>query len=101
MLLGRNILAVAIFALATSPASRVLAEEPSSRPPHLIMNQSSKIPPILGHTTSEKNLISYFGASNVKHQKVNLGEGETANGTVIYPNEPKRRASFVWKNTKK
>jgi len=101
MLVGKNILAAAVFSFAISLANIALAEGPAPQPPHLVMNQSSKISPILGHTTSEKNLIGYFGAINVKRQKVSLGEGETADGTVIYPNDSKRRASFVWKSTKK
>ncbi|MBI2811567.1 MAG: hypothetical protein HYX67_12185 [Candidatus Melainabacteria bacterium] len=101
MLFGRNILAAAVFSLAISAANVALAEDTASQSPHLVMNQASKISPILGAATSEKNLIGYFGAKNVKRQKVGLGEGETADGTVIFPNDAKRRASFVWKNTKK
>ncbi len=98
MLFKLTNLAVAVT-LTLSSANHAFADDSAS--PHLVMNQASKISPILGHTTSEKNLIGYFGATNVKHQKVSLGEGETADGTVIYPNDAKRRASFVWKNTKK
>jgi hypothetical protein len=56
---------------------------------------------MLGATTSEKDLIAYFGAKNVKHQTVNLAEGETSNGTVIFPNDPKKRVTFIWKDVKK
>ncbi len=101
MLYGKNILAAAVVSFTFLVANCALAEDTASQAPHLVTNQASKISPILGHTTSEKSLIGYFGAKNVKRQKVQLGEGETADGTVIYPNDAKRRASFVWKNTKK
>lgn len=101
MLIRKSILTAIVSAFTVSTAYSALAEDAALQAPHLVLNQASKISPILGHTTSEKNLIGYFGAKNVKRQKVSLGEGETADGTVIYPNDAKRRASFVWKNTKK
>lgn len=79
----------------------VLAEAPTPTPPYLVMRQPSKVSPILGSTTSEKSLISYFGANNVKRKTVPVVEGETADGTVIYPDDPKRRVTFIWKNSKK
>lgn len=100
MLLRKSVLAAAIFSFTVSTTSTVLAEDAALQSPHLVQYRE-KISPSLGHTTSEKNLIGYFGAKNVKRQKVSLGEGETADGTVIYPNDAKRRVSFVWKNTKK
>ncbi|MBS1956444.1 MAG: hypothetical protein JST89_19815 [Cyanobacteria bacterium SZAS-4] len=100
MLLRKNILAAAMFAFAISAASAALAENADLQSPHLVL-RLEKISPTLGASTSEKNLVGYFGAKNVKRQKVSLGEGETADGTVIYPNDAKRRVSFVWKNIKK
>ena len=101
MLFGKVVLAATAFSLTISVANSALAEPAAPQSPHLVMNQSNKISPILGPATSEQQLIGYFGAKNVKRQKVSLGEGETADGTVIFPNDAKRRASFVWKNTKK
>ncbi|CAN5511793.1 hypothetical protein BH10CYA1_BH10CYA1_53030 [soil metagenome] len=101
MLFGKTISTAAAFFVTISVANSAMSAETAPQAPYLVLNQTNKISPILGQTTSEKNLVGYFGANNVKHQKVSLGEGETADGTVIFPNDAKRRASFVWKNTKK
>lgn len=96
----KSILAAAIFSATIASAPFSQASDIAMQAPHMVMDQAGKVSIMLGQTTSEKDLIGYFGAKNVKRQKVNLVEGETADGTVIYPNDAKRRASFVWKNAK-
>ena len=101
MLNSKTILVSVMSSLTLSIADWPVAEDAALQCPYDVLNQTSKILQILGPAMSEKNLIEYFGEKNVKRHKVSLGEGETADGTVIYPNDAKRRASFVWKNTKK
>ncbi|MFA7337934.1 MAG: hypothetical protein WC028_14190 [Candidatus Obscuribacterales bacterium] len=91
----------ALCALIACTTSSNLAQGAEQQQPYLVMNQANKISPMLGATTSEKDLIAYFGTKNVKRKTVHVAEGETSNGTVIYPNDPKRRVTFIWKNVKK
>ena len=42
-------------------------------------------------STSEKELIKIFGARNVKREAVDVGEGETQQGTILFPNDPQRK----------
>jgi hypothetical protein len=69
--------------------------------PYLVMSEANKVSPLLCATTSEKNLIAYFGVKNVVHETVHVAEGETTSGTIIFPKDPKRKATFIWKDAKK
>lgn len=50
--------------------------------------------------TSEADLRRIYGSRNVRYEDVGIGEGETVPGAVIYPNDPLKRLSIVWKNAK-
>ena len=50
----------------------------------------------IGRNTSEKDLIRIFGRQNVKRANIDVGEGETLPGTIVYPNDPRKRLSIVW-----
>jgi hypothetical protein len=54
--------------------------------------------PITGNS-SEADLIKGFGRQNVKRVQVDVGEGETVPGTVIFPNDPRKRAYVLWRDT--
>ena len=101
MSLKKIVSVTSLWALITCSTSFNMAQSAAQEQPYLVMNQANKVSPILGAATSEKDLISYFGAKNVKSQTVHVVEGETSNGTVIFPNDPKRRVTFIWKNVKK
>ena len=45
---------------------------------------------------SEADIINYFGAGNVKRQDIGLGEGETAPGTIVWPNS-KNKLIIKWR----
>ena len=51
--------------------------------------------------TTEKALIAQFGRANVKRESIYLAEGEETPGTVLFPNDPKRRVEIVWRDKKK
>jgi len=42
-------------------------------------------------------LVARYGPTNVMTDKIYLGEGEYEEGTVLYPDTPKRRAEILWK----
>lgn len=50
--------------------------------------------------TSEADLRRIYGSRNVRYEDVGIGEGETVPGAMIFPNDPLRRLSIVWKNPK-
>lgn len=47
-------------------------------------------------STSRADLVATFGAEHLRDEEIELGEGETAEGTVIYPDDPSRRVEVVW-----
>lgn len=50
--------------------------------------------------TSEADLRRIYGSKNVRSGEVGLGEGETVPGTILFPNDPRRRLEIAWKNAK-
>ena len=50
----------------------------------------------IGAETSDAALAALFGPDNVRPVDVQLGEGFTAPGTAVYPDDPARRIEIVW-----
>jgi hypothetical protein len=48
--------------------------------------------------TSEKDLIRIYGASFVKRVNVDVGEGETQPGTVVFPANPAKKIFILWRD---
>jgi hypothetical protein len=48
---------------------------------------------------SEVELRERYGPTAVDSARIELGEGETTPGTVVYPSDSLRRAEIVWKDT--
>lgn len=48
--------------------------------------------------TSEVQLIALYGRKNVKRMNIDVGEGEVQPGTVIFPNDVKRKALVLWRD---
>ena len=49
--------------------------------------------------TSEAELRQHYGASAVESTRIDIGEGETAAGSVLYPGDSLRRAEIVWQDS--
>lgn len=49
--------------------------------------------------SSEAELRRRYGPSVVKSTRIDIGEGETAAGTVLYPADSLRRAEIVWQDS--
>jgi hypothetical protein len=45
---------------------------------------------------SESDLIRAYGSANVRDTSIALGEGETAPGAMLYPDDPQRRIELIW-----
>src|SRR5260221_1158601 len=67
--------------------------------PWLLLASSDK-GAINGHTTREE-LVRAYGKANVVDHDVDVGEGETQLGTVIFPNDPKRSIEILWQDPDK
>jgi hypothetical protein len=77
---------------------------PQARPRLAPTVQRWLIAPVNQHAeieadSSVTDLQRRFGPANVTQAKVDLGEGESADGTVIYANDPTLRVEIVWKDT--
>lgn len=51
--------------------------------------------------TTRADLVRVYGKANVVDRDVDVGEGETEAGTVIFPNDPKRSIEILWKDPDK
>jgi hypothetical protein len=52
-------------------------------------------------STSEQALVTKFGKANVVRDTIYIAEGDETDGTVLFPNDPKRRLEIVWKDAKR
>jgi len=50
--------------------------------------------------SSEAQLVKHFGRDNVRSEDIDMGEGETEPGTVVFPDDPVRRVEVLWKDAK-
>jgi hypothetical protein len=53
----------------------------------------------ISRRSSAAELRRRFGAQNVEQTRIELGEGETAPGTVLYPRDSLRRLEIMWRDT--
>jgi hypothetical protein len=61
------------------------------------------LPPQSGAITAStpgRDLVNRFGARNVSDGGVDVGEGETAPGTTVFPGDPIRAIDILWKDPK-
>lgn len=50
-------------------------------------------------TDTEATLRARYGAENLASERIHLGEGETAPGTVLFPGDSSRRLTVIWEDT--
>lgn len=53
----------------------------------------------VGPATSERELVARFGATNVGRDTIQVGEGFTEPGTVLFPDDSRRRLEILWADT--
>jgi hypothetical protein len=51
--------------------------------------------------TTETDLKRKFGEQNFQDQDINLGEGNSENGTVLFPGEPQKFIAIIWNDAQK
>ncbi len=81
---------------ASESASPTLASLPVTSPEWQIRREA---PGPISSSTSEADLRRRYGSSAVENSRIQIGEGETAPGTVIYPADSLRRIEIIWRDT--
>lgn len=71
----------------------------ASADPWLILSTGEK-GSINAHT-ARSDLARSFGASKVADKDVDVGEGETEPGTLVFPNDPERLIEILWRDPDK
>jgi hypothetical protein len=54
---------------------------------------------VIAAQSSEAELRERFGQTAISSTRIELGEGETAPGTVLFPDDSTRRLEVVWQDT--
>jgi hypothetical protein len=54
---------------------------------------------LIAPQTSASDLQRHFGDSVVVRARIELGEGETTPGAVLFPSDSTRRAEIIWRDT--
>ena len=81
--MGRVLAAVSILSMGISPAA------------DWTLVPGLRAGPITGNT-GEAELRTLYGQENVVPAEIELGEGLTEPGTVLFPNDPRRKAEILW-----
>lgn len=50
--------------------------------------------------TGETDLIMIFGEENIKRLDIQIEQGRTAPGIIVFPNQSEKRIEVIWKNTR-
>jgi hypothetical protein len=53
---------------------------------------------VITRSTTETELIQRYGAKNVKHDEMGIGEGQTEPATFLYIRDPERSIAISWKD---
>ncbi len=53
-----------------------------------------------GRNASHAGLVKAFGGKNVVYRDIDGPEGKKIKGSVLYPNDPKARLEFIWRDGK-
>ena len=88
--MNRHLAAVSVLFMAVSAAA-----PPQDAPSDWQIIPGDRVGPITAET-SEVMLERLYGADNVETADVEIGEGFTEPGTVVYPEDPQRRLEVVW-----
>jgi hypothetical protein len=80
-----------------TPAAPALSQDTDSSAGQWQLSPTRSAP--INRETSEAELQRRYGASAVGSIRVELGEGETAPGTVLYASDSLRRLEIIWRDT--
>ena len=60
--------------------------------------ESGRVGPV-ARSSSESDLRRHYGPEAVDTARIQLGEGETTPGIILYPRDSLRRAEIIWRDT--
>ena len=83
---------ISVFALLTLVSAAAHSQQPEQ---DWLIIPGERVGPITAET-SDASIDALFGPNNVQRGDVYLGEGFTAAGTVVYPDDAARRVEIVW-----
>ena len=83
---------ISVFALLTLVGADAYSQQPEQ---DWLIIPGERVGPITAET-SDASIDALFGPNNVQRGDVYLGEGFTAAGTVVYPDDAARRVEIVW-----
>ena len=86
-------------AVADTPAAAVRDSAPGVASDTLWLFAADAAGDAVRATDTEATLRARYGTDNVASERIHLGEGETAPGTVIFPNDSSRRLTVTWDDT--
>ena len=92
---GRNVPRMAASSDSSLPLPTPASEDTTGTEWRIAPNRVGSI----GKKTTEAELRQAFGDSVVVRSRIELGEGETTPGAVIFPNDSARRAEIIWHDT--
>jgi hypothetical protein len=87
-------LAICVGALASDAAC---GESPTAQPDWIII--PGQRAGALDRTSNETQLVKVYGRDAVQPIRIELGEGETAPGTVLFATDSLRRMEVLWHDT--
>ena len=79
------------------PVSTTLPSDTAGSPWSIMPNHVGPV----ASSTSEADLQREFGDSVIVRARIELGEGETTPGVVLFPSDSTRRAEIIWRDTLK
>lgn len=93
--------AVATESAEETPATSAPVEAPAPAPVADWLIVPGERVGQLTATSSAAGLIAAYGAENVRDEPYPLGEGESEQGTVVFPDDPTRRVLILWNDLDK
>jgi hypothetical protein len=84
---------------ASSPPTPVVVSDSSAKAPATEWQITSGRAGPIARESSEEELRQHYGPAAVESTRIDIGEGETAAGTVLYPADSLRRAEIVWQDS--
>ena len=82
----------------SKPASEQAAAPHGPTPPREWTIEPGQRVGLLEASGSEVDLAQSYGAANVGQATIDMGEGEMATGTVLFPPDSLRRIHIIWKD---
>jgi hypothetical protein len=99
MMPGRPRLTKRLISWLTGGAFVALVASSAAVPDPWLIPADGKTGPI-NATTTLNDLVRSYGKKNVVEREIDVGEGQTEPGVVVFPDDPLRAIEILWKDPK-